>query len=114
MSVCVALYFVQCVLSVKCCFVNPHMLNCVCAWVCYLSHKDAVLLRRAGLVPDGELQHVVAEIPAVDVSVDEGLVPLGLAGLLHCFRSAFALVAALNSPHSTRSARRCLLPLGIA
>lgn len=37
---------------------------------------------------------MVAEIPAMDVSVDKRLVPFGLAGLLHCFRPPFALVAA--------------------
>lgn len=60
--------------------------------VCYLSHKDAVFLWGPGLVPHGQLQHVVAEIPAMDLSVDEGLVPLGFAGLLHSFCPSFALV----------------------
>lgn len=62
--------------------------------VCYLSHKDAVFLGGPGLVPHSQLQHVVAEIPAMDLSVDEGLVPLGLAGLLHSFCPSFALVTA--------------------
>lgn len=35
---------------------------------------------------------MVAEIPAMDVSVDKRLVPFGLAGLLHCFCPSFALV----------------------
>lgn len=60
----------------------------------HLAQEAAVLLGRARLVPHGELQHVVAEVPAVDVSVDEGLVPLGLARLLHRFRPPLALVAA--------------------
>lgn len=68
--------------------------GCVCVW--YLSHKGAVLLWRPGLVPYSQLQHVVAEIPAMDMSIDECLVPLGLAGLLHCFCPSFALVTMLN------------------
>lgn len=60
----------------------------------YLSHEDAVFLWWPGLVPYSQLQHVVAEIPTMDVSVDKRLVPFGLAGLLHCFRPPFALVAA--------------------
>lgn len=72
---------------------------CVCVW--YLSHKDAVLLWWPGLVPYRQLQHVVAEIPAMDMSVDERLVPLGLTSLLHCFCPSFALVTVLNNADST-------------
>lgn len=60
--------------------------------VWYLSQKDAVFLLRPGLVPHGQLQHVVAEIPAMDMTVDKCLVPLGLTGLLHCFCPSFAFV----------------------
>lgn len=67
----------------------------VCLW--YLSHKDAVLLWGPGLVPHSQLQHVVAEIPAMHVGVDERLVPLGLAGLFHCFCPSFALVTESKS-----------------
>lgn len=73
---------------------------CVCGCVYYLSQKDAVLLWRPGLVPHGQLQHVVSEIPAMDVTVDECLVPLRLTGLLHCFCPSFALVAVLNNTDS--------------
>lgn len=43
---------------------------------------------------------MVAEIPAMDMSVDERLVPLGLTGLLHGFRPSFALVAVLEKYRS--------------
>lgn len=60
--------------------------------VLYLSHEDAVLLWRPGLVPHRQLQHVVTKIPSMNVRVDERLVPLWLAGLLHCFCPSFTFV----------------------
>lgn len=77
---------------------------CACVFVCmsYLSHKDAVLLWWPRLVPYSQLQHVVAEIPAMDMSVDERLVPLRLTSLFHCFCPSFALVTVLNETDQIR------------
>lgn len=70
------------------------MYVCVRACVCvsYLSQEVTLLLLYSRLVPDSDLQHSFSEVPAVDVGVQERLVPLGPSALLYRLGPALALI----------------------
>lgn len=60
------------------------------------SQKVALLLLYSGLVPHCNLQHVLSEVPSMDMRVHKRLVPLGLQTFLHCLRPSLALITSIR------------------
>lgn len=58
----------------------------------HLSHEFTLFFLDSGLVPNSDLQHALSEVSAVDVRIQERLVPFWVCTLLHRFRPSLALV----------------------
>lgn len=74
----------------------------------YLSQKVTLLLLYSGLVPYCNLQHVLPEIPAMDMRVHKRLVPLGFQTFLYCFRSSLALITKVKQIYRLKNKMRTL------
>lgn len=74
----------------------------------YLSQKVTLLLLHSGLVPHSNLQHVLPEIPAMDMRVHKRLVPLGFQTFLHCFCPSLALITRVKQIYPLNNTMRKL------